>query len=126
MTKTNDLPWINGWNETKFFEAIERENGWKYSVNAASCAYRSDTGSKCMVGVFIPDSHYKPTMEGLSAKVVLRSNVLQKYMPLSNILMDKIQSIHDDAFESKLAEIDFKNHFIKEFNLFKKEYNYAN
>ena len=36
----------------------------KRAMNGPTCAYRSSDGSKCFVGVLIPDDKYNPLLEG--------------------------------------------------------------
>lgn len=58
------------------------------------CAYRADDGSKCAVGVLIPDSDYLPSFEGHGAQYTPIYDILEKNGHFFGVCFD-MQVIHD-------------------------------
>jgi hypothetical protein len=57
-----------------------------------TCAYRGGDGSKCAIGILIPDHCYDKKMEGKSV-----SNIeVKSFKYLDKRLMRELQYIHDD------------------------------
>lgn len=67
------------------------------SVFGAECAYRGDNGLKCAVGALIPDSLYKPEMEGKRASALMFFNhAVAEYFGVDNGgFLDSLQTVHD-------------------------------
>lgn len=97
---------INGWTKRAVLEHV--------SINFTGCAvqqfprhkkkprYKTKSGRKCAVGLFIPDAEYSIDMEQTANVLILLENFpqLNKYMPLGNHRMRKFQTIHDSSSES--------------------------
>jgi hypothetical protein len=60
---------------------------------STTCAYRGDNGLKCAAGHIIPDSEYKPGMEGAIAASLdfFKENVSQATLKF----IDSLQQAHD-------------------------------
>lgn len=86
----------------------------KYGEDAG-CGYRSQGGKKCALGHIIPDSEYKPEMEGFSAKGL--HDACRMPARLSGIhidVLDDLQRCHDCGYDPlvmrlKLIEFATKN-----------------
>jgi hypothetical protein len=65
------------------------------------CAYRGEDGTRCAVGVFIPDELYSPDMEGFDAEhVLLACGLISEREQQGSDRLDllgHLQTIHDDA-----------------------------
>ena len=64
------------------------------SMNGESCVYRARDGKKCAAGWLLPDSEYKPEMDGkkMTSRAIeffVKSGVLS--------LIDSLQLAHDEA-----------------------------
>jgi hypothetical protein len=70
-----------------------------------SCAYRGDNGRKCAAGIWIPDDHYFPTLEGMlvdgTSGIVRLENPLRLALSLKQddelLLLSQLQRAHDRA-----------------------------
>lgn len=80
------------------------------AMGTVGCAYRGAGGTKCAVGVLIPDELYDPAIEGRSVTAFKPGTVsvdatnrkecdaLGEAMPLlveHNVLLGELQSLHD-------------------------------
>ncbi len=75
-----------------------REQGRRSLSENGTPKYRSEGGCKCPAGFIIPDSDYKPEMEGLNFnRVVAKFNLLCRH---SVPLIAAIQAAHDVAYPS--------------------------
>jgi hypothetical protein len=65
------------------------------------CAYRGEGGTRCAVGVFIPDELYSPELEGFDAEHVLSACGLISEREQRGSdrleLLGHLQTLHDDA-----------------------------
>jgi hypothetical protein len=68
------------------------------------CRYRGPGGTKCAVGILIPDDAYDPRMEGCSAKGLFDPDIsgrpdfrLPKWMGDEVVLLQSLQLVHDVA-----------------------------
>lgn len=85
------------------------------AANASNCAYRSEDGCKCAVGVLIPDDVYDKSMEGMGiARLVDILDELEMPQALAQFiktelephlpLLMSLQSVHDGFAPEKWAE----------------------
>ncbi len=72
------------------------------------CAYRSGDGKMCAFGIFIPDSVYKPEMEGKAASAELIWDATHLPDELMSLARD-LQFCHDETmpefWKERLAKI---------------------
>lgn len=73
------------------------------------CAYRGSNGTKCAVGVLIPDDVYNPYMEGHDVdEIIDMDDRLEPLRPFADML-DVLQRMHDDnpsfAWKQPLRDI---------------------
>lgn len=66
------------------------------SEGRLGCAYRGDDGSKCAIGVLIPDSDYLPSFEGHEAHYTPIYDILEKYGYFFGMCFD-MQVVHDSV-----------------------------
>lgn len=76
-----------------------RTQGCK-ALDAGNCKYRGENGTKCAVGLLIPDSEYKTDFEGQAVTPckVISNNDITKYVMGKGYdprLLEDLQSIHD-------------------------------
>lgn len=73
--------------------------GKKSTCDNGACKYRGDGGTKCSAGFVIPDEHYSPRLEGLSALDLVGN--------LSKILgyMDSIKTSKGDPLTLSLHSL---------------------
>lgn len=103
---------INGWTKQGIIDHIRKEfKGVSMIHGGGMCAYRGENGTKCAVGMFIPDSEYKtefegtvfwrpspfPGMTGNTSILSKKYPHLQNFMPLTNDAMDVLQTLHDSC-----------------------------
>jgi hypothetical protein len=67
-----------------------------------ACQYRGPDGTKCAVGVLIPDAAYTPLMEGHSAvglfdlgSSLVKTFDLPDWMRGNAVLLSRLQAVHD-------------------------------
>lgn len=95
---------INGWTKEKMINHIKKEFKGK-SSDGRNCFYRGLNGTKCAVGMFIPDYLYRIKMDkdvvgGMSSSALLMNYPeLKTKMPLEK--MYELQSVHDDSEQSE-------------------------
>lgn len=73
-----------------------------YPDDATRCQYRSEDGTKCVVGWLIPDEYYHPHMEGKGVLRLLDKHPeLRREVPLFQPWhindLETLQQIHDNA-----------------------------
>lgn len=94
---------INGWTKEMILARIEEEfTGYSYRCGHG-CAYRSESGNKCAVGVFIPDEAYQNAFDTSLLNVTALLNnwpSLAPYMPLETSAMVYLQDVHDSNEEN--------------------------
>ena len=100
MTKVKTLP-----NDVTPEEVIRDSLPYLDSLTERSigsdggCAYRGMGGSMCVVGRYIPDEKYHPSIEGKTVYDILATNLplwaRTDEMPL---VLDMLQDIHDNGF----------------------------
>jgi hypothetical protein len=61
------------------------------------CHYRGEHGSKCAVGVLIPDETYDPMMEGRTISALLNDSrfKIPNWMAYNPTLLKELQDAHD-------------------------------
>ena len=67
----------------------------KQSTDPIYCLYRGPDGTKCAVGVLIPDATYDEDMEGCSIAGLLDEFSLPAWMGEHVNLLQHLQSVHD-------------------------------
>jgi hypothetical protein len=73
----------------------------KKAVNyKGSCVYRAGDGSKCAVGVLIPDDHYNVKMEtgGIHTLLAYHSDEIPSFFKSNKDLLVDLQHVHDEAY----------------------------
>ena len=71
------------------------------SYNESGCAYRGANGTKCALGILIPDELYHPDMEGLSFHQLCRKFDAVAYLPEICAIVPvgaTLQDLHDGLF----------------------------
>ena len=73
-----------------------------------TCAYRSDEGLKCAIGILIPDESYNNKLEGVRIAVIIDDHALPTYFKNHVALLDDLQLAHDNLqnWVSKGSMID--------------------
>lgn len=80
----------------------------------AACLYRSPDGNACAVGIFIPDSEYRPGMEGLPATqlAALLTWPFREWVSDNRNLLADLQIAHDmpcseyfERFQDRLRQV---------------------
>jgi len=95
---------INGWTKQRILGHIKREfKGKSETSDGESCLYRGPNGTKCAVGMFIPDELYDPRMDELSFidHVVKFFPKIKSVLPLDLKALCKLQDIHDQSTKRK-------------------------
>lgn len=102
MLETNKYKTLNGWNKKSIVDHFKlnfKGKAFRSLVSGVNnCAYRGDEGTKCAVGLFIPDELYSPTMEGHLYNDLIRRFSVEHLMPLSRHGMESLQRVHDSSF----------------------------
>lgn len=126
--ETNKYTPINGFTKATILEKIETEFKGKGHSNITGCSYRGDNGTKCAVGLFIPDEIYDPKMDKAKDKddkdledatlgnIASAYPEILPYMPLSRHGMRQLQIIHDRSRENetKTALINWINEHVED------------
>lgn len=74
------------------------------------CRYRGDNGTKCAVGMLIPDEAYVPSMEGITVTALTaRFEALRPLQPFANTLR-AVQIAHDESAQMS-PDADFVAEF---------------
>jgi hypothetical protein len=61
------------------------------------CRYRNEKGQKCAIGCLIPDSQYRPELEGEKISCTsVQAAIGPEFQAASLELMGNLQEIHDD------------------------------
>jgi hypothetical protein len=68
------------------------------------CLYRSADGCKCAAGMLIRDEDYEPTMELLSAPMVIEKFPALAHLAQHSRLIDCMQYAHDEHLSNKGIE----------------------
>lgn len=86
---------INGWTKKTMIKHI-KDNFKGKSIYSVWCAYRGSEGTKCAVGMFIPDEIYSYTMEQLTYSDLLDGfPEVSSFVPLED--MRGLQDAHDNS-----------------------------
>ena len=94
---------INGFTKALIINLIQTEFTVKSQNETGECVYRGGTGSKCAVGIFIPDHSYQSDMDrmgayasGTDVESLLEAypNLVQ-FMPLELEALKLLQTKHD-------------------------------
>lgn len=90
-------PAINGWTKQGILDVIERDFvGFSSDKQGDVCAYRGHNGTKCPVGLFIPDEKYLPSMEPLPVNaLIVDFPFVKTILPLPGAALSRLQTIHD-------------------------------
>lgn len=79
-------------------------DGEPYSTCDGACAYRGDKGTKCAVGLLIPDDKYKPSYDADALaikKLVLRHPEVKEILGISSeddvLFLSELQRCHDSS-----------------------------
>lgn len=72
----------------------------KQAVNTnGACMYRGENGTKCAIGVLIPDNLYTDAMEGRSAGSLFHVDVdYPQYLEVNKKLLSSLQNVHDFSY----------------------------
>lgn len=63
------------------------------------CAYRSDNGMKCAIGIYISDKKYSSVVEGKGISVLLEMGSLPNWLIVcGKTFLNDMQAIHDECF----------------------------
>jgi hypothetical protein len=98
---------INGWTKAKMIKQImKRNNGTRCVVGGVCLYFRDSDKNSCAVGAFIPRKAYRSAMDNSSnpytATQLLRTfPQLEKYMPLEERALMRLQYEHDTCLEHK-------------------------
>ena len=71
----------------------------------AACSYRGPEGSRCAIGLLIPDEVYQPAFEGMD--IAQLYGKLRDYLPDDVEFCSQLQKAHDGA--SNHSEMSFVN-----------------
>lgn len=95
---------INGWTKETILKHVEENWLGRSADNEDRCLYRGPNGTKCAIGLFIPDKLYNSAMENTSINKLYANNEgIKSFMPLEKEAMSLLQTIHDDAKSSQAA-----------------------
>jgi hypothetical protein len=99
-----------------------------YDADEAGCRYRAPDGSKCAVGMIIPDDQYSPNIEGAPIFALVKGghcrpewHAIPALAGLDVKLLRDLQAAHDDEYYHDDDEA-FLDHFIKEARKIAAEY----
>lgn len=94
---------INGWTKASMIKHIKKEFKGQSKDNLA-CYYRGPEGTKCAIGMFIPDLSYDINMDNGESdilSVIRRNPHLVSVLPLNKYGCCKLQQIHDSGTQDK-------------------------
>lgn len=72
----------------------ENFKGKSLNTEGNNCLYRGLNGTKCAVGLFIPDEVYVSSLE---EKNIIQYREIHKFLPLSPFQMYDLQICHDTS-----------------------------
>ena len=64
------------------------------------CFYRGPEGTKCAVGILIPDEQYNPSMEHHTVQTLIDKFPMPEYFNRDKIMLIALQRIHDSDLVS--------------------------
>ena len=64
------------------------------------CLYRGPEGTKCAVGILIPDEQYNPSMEHHTVQTLIDKFPMPEYFNRDKIMLIALQRIHDSDLVS--------------------------
>jgi hypothetical protein len=72
-----------------------------------TCAYRGQNGTKCAVGVLLPDALYDPRMEGFDIEMLYEDfpKVIEHFSNVNMALLRELQCVHDNYLPDEASEI---------------------
>lgn len=82
----------------KVVDYLSQENITKSQNNRGNCLYRRSDGSRCFIGVLIPDDLYTPEMENRSVDDNIVFNVLTTVIDRTEVdkyFLQALQCVHD-------------------------------
>jgi len=93
---------INGWTKQRILGHVKREfKGKSKTLDGRRCLYRGPNGTKCAIGMFIPDELYDTRMDCGTQNdlesLLSEFPTLKSYMPLQFLALQEFQSIHDSS-----------------------------
>lgn len=102
---------INGFTKQKILEVLQARKfpGRAISDERGDCAYKTEDGNKCGVGMFIPDGHKAESYHGSYLEVIAYYPDLLAFMPLDHVGMGELQFAHDSSPNAKKAMLDWVN-----------------
>jgi len=71
------------------------------------CAYRGLNGTKCAIGILIPDDIYSPDMEGKTFRQLCRQNIAVANLPEIQAIM-KVGEVMQQLHDNLLGRSDFR------------------
>ena len=78
---------------------LRQQNATALSEDGFTCAYRGRNGTRCSVGILIPDELYSPQMEGHNLRHLMGFNLipspLKEEFATHLNLLTRLQSVHD-------------------------------
>ncbi len=84
------------WTWCRKYDA-STHSGWSDAQDyTETCAYRSDEGLKCAIGILIPDGLYDKKMEGIRVAMMIEDYELPAYFKNNAALLDSLQQAHDN------------------------------
>lgn len=86
---------INGWTKADMLKVIEARPSTKPASDGEFCAYLAPDGSKCAVGLFLPDGHPGQQHRGALRSLLENYPELQDALPLASDYMRILQNSHD-------------------------------
>jgi hypothetical protein len=95
----------NGWTKNSMIEHVKANFKGKSvayspstlnSLGHSFCVYRGSAGAKCAIGMFIPDSEYKPEWEKQHVLYLCQNYGIKRFMPLEDLEgLALLQRAHD-------------------------------
>jgi hypothetical protein len=85
-----------------------------YNPYHEDCYYRSPDGSKCAIGMIIPDDQYSPDIEGTGPRALLRINSVWHIPALDDPSAGMLEALQDahDGVAREVPMVDFVSAFI--------------
>lgn len=78
------------------FVVLEHPRAVEYQGAMAKCRYRTEDGKKCVVGIFIRDEEYDPSMEDKSLQAYGHDFLPERLHPVAPLLV-ALQEVHDQS-----------------------------
>jgi len=85
------------------------------------CSYRGENGTKCAVGMLIPDHIYEPEMEGYGVTDIVNARPelmnIPEFKTLGIPLLGDIQTAHDICKPNKAHNLPFVDTLLREMRI---------